>query len=72
MKNDKPIQFRLSSEDIARLDAIRCHFGLATYAAAVRFAVKALHNSGLFDVPAIVGRKIATTPKAKAPSNRRP
>lgn len=41
MKNDKPIQFRLSAEDHARIALIKAHYGLATAAAAVRFAIKA-------------------------------
>lgn len=40
MKKDKPIQFRLSVEDHARIALIKEHYGLATAAAAVRFVLK--------------------------------
>lgn len=38
----KPIAFRLTDDDIARLEVIKAHYGLASSAAAVRFAVKAV------------------------------
>lgn len=35
-----PTQFRLTPEDNARIEAIKAAYGLATNAAAVRFALK--------------------------------
>jgi hypothetical protein len=40
MASSKPVPFRLSEDDRAKIERIRQHFGLPSNAAAVRYAVQ--------------------------------